>query len=190
VAGWCWDTGQTDALAAHAEAALAIDPRGPAAHRLAGLAALAKGDARNAQFHLQTALASDPADFAAADHLALILAAQSDKNEQRKGLELAHLAARKYSGRNDAVVTLAYVQLALGDAKAANSTLRQVDWRRSLSRDSAYRAAKIAEAVGDLVSAKKLVQTALESSGPFLNQRQARQSLEQWTAATKTRGNR
>ena len=45
-------------------------------------------------------------------------------------------------------------------------------------------AARIAAAVGDVASAKKLVESALESAGPFLNQRQARQALEQWTAAT------
>jgi len=188
VAQWCWDTGQMGELAAHANAALAIDPRGAAAHRLRGLAAMAQNAADTAQTHFETALASDPGDFTSADYLALILAEKSDKESQRRALELATLAARTFAGRNDAVITLAWVQLAQGDAPAANRTLRGVDWRRSLSRDSAYRAARIAGAVGDTASAKKLVQTALESGGPFLNEREAVRWLNQWTAAGKARG--
>jgi Tfp pilus assembly protein PilF len=168
--------------------ALAIDPRGAAAHRLRGLAAVAQGDAAAAETHLEAAMAGDPGDFLAADYLARVLAEKQDPQSRRRALELATLAPRKFGGRNDAVITLAWVYFVQGDTPAATKTLKSVDWRRSLSRDSAYRAARIAAASGDVASAKTLVQSALESSGPFLNQSDATRLFNQWTAATKTRG--
>jgi tetratricopeptide (TPR) repeat protein len=188
VAQWCWDTGRIGELSQHADAALAINASDPAAHRFRGLAAVAQGDAETAEKHFEAALAGDPGDYLSSDHLALVLAENSDVQRRKRALDLATLAARKFPGRNDPIITLAWVQLSQGDASTANRTLRGVDWRRSLSRDSAYRAAQIAAAAGDTASAKKLMQTALESAGPFLNKRQAEKLLNQWTAASKTPG--
>ena len=179
VAQWAVSTCEIDLAVEHAKAATALAPDAAEGFILLGTAARHQDDLPAAEAALRKAVALAPAEFAATNQLALVLASAEKAPEKlRLAFQYARLnvAANSDLGQvmgREAAVTLAYVMHLLGQSKQAEAGLRQALAAGSVGGDAAYFASLVLSARGDEKTAQAILQQALSRESCFAMRKKA-----------------
>jgi len=179
-AQWGLESGMVDFAKTNAKAALEIDPDSLPARIAIGVVARHEKDLRRAEEIFAEAHLQSPANFAAANHLALTLIQKTDTAQRRRALEFAQINARIYAdlrhptGR-EAAVTLAWILFNVGREAEAMQYLSAAARAGNLSPESTYYAAKILVGRNRPESARKLLEKLLKQRRAFLHRPEAEQ---------------
>lgn len=182
-AQWGLDSGALDFAEANARAALEMDPNSLPAKIASGVVARYEKDLPRAEEIFAAAHLQSPANFAAANHLALTLIKKPETAEHRRALEFAQINARIYAdlrhptGR-EAAVTLAWILYNVGREAEAMQYLSAAARAGTLTPESTFYAAKILVGRGSQQSARKLLEKLLKEREAFLHRPDAEQLLE------------
>jgi tetratricopeptide (TPR) repeat protein len=192
VADWALSAGLNDLAKENADAARKLDATSVLALVLAGRAARQRGDLKEAESLLQTAVIESPANFAAANHLALTLSASDDKEKKRRAYEYAQLNFRSYSDQNtpagrEAAVTYAWLLFQSGREAEAEQLLQAALRAGSISNESAYFAASIFSRRGNEKLAVQILGPVLGLDLAFPSREDAKRLLETLNAAKEKR---
>lgn len=174
VARWNWEAGRLAVAAKHADAALALDPDSLDAQRLVAQAAFYQGDFPLAESRLEKLRERAPGDFTITNLLAWCLGASDDAAKRSRAVELAGLNSERYPDRAEAIATLGWTLARAGHPKEALAQLTRIKANASLSRDAAYRVARVLHDANERDQALELLRGALESPGLFASESEAR----------------
>jgi tetratricopeptide (TPR) repeat protein len=176
LAEWNWEQGQLDAAKLHADEALKLKPDMIEAKVIRGLVARFQKDYLEAEKQFQSAHLLSPANFTAANQLALVLSEQDDEGKLRRARELGELNVRQYPNNTEAAAALAGIYFKVGRTDDAAQLLQAVANAGAMSGDAAYVMGQILAARNNKEEAMRLLRAALDARGPFAN-REAAQAL-------------
>jgi tetratricopeptide (TPR) repeat protein len=166
--------GRLDAAATYAGEALKLKPDALDAHLLAAQAAYFQGKPPEAEQQLETLREAAPGNFAVVNLLAWALAASDDAAKLQRSVELAALNAQRFPDSAEAAATLAWALFRSDKKTESHASLRRIRANASLSRDAAYYAARILHDAGESAQAQLLLDGALNNTGPFAAEAEAR----------------
>lgn len=165
--------------AAEAETQLAAMPGDSAADPrrqfLRGLAARCRGDLDAAQNLFATLQRDNPADWAAANQLALVLIERTDEALRVRAAQLAEVNLKQSPDRATALATAGWVQLRLGDLAAAEKLLQQSLTAATPAPATRYYVSRLLAAQGRTAEAEKWRLEALEQPGLWVERTRVRE---------------
>lgn len=167
VALWYLETDRPADAQTHLDAAANLDPDYPELTRLQGLAARYRRDWPTAASIFESLYSENPADFAASNQLALVLVEQ-DESQQRRAVQLAEINARQYPKNAEALATLGWVYYRAGRLDDAERVLKSAVDGGRLSPETAYYLAQVLIAREQSDEARKLLESAVAATGPFI----------------------
>lgn len=173
-AQWNWDAGRLDGVARHAAAALKLNAESLDALLLSAQAAYYQGSVAEAERQLETLSEKSPGNFNVVNLLALLLADSDEPTKLQRGLELAALNSERFPDSAEAATTLAWALFRNDKKGESRASLQRIKANSTLSRDAAYRAARMMHDGGQTELAIELVDGALASTGPFAAEAGAR----------------
>jgi tetratricopeptide (TPR) repeat protein len=173
-AQWNWEAGRLPIADKHAEAALKIQPDSLDAQLLAAQTDYYQHDFALAEPRLEKLREQAPGNFVAANLLAWTLADSDDAAKRKRAVELAGLNAERFPGNAEAVATLGWSLYRAGHAKEAVAQLARIKGNASLSRDAAYRVARVMYEANERDKALELLEGTLKSTGLFAAEKEAR----------------
>jgi tetratricopeptide (TPR) repeat protein len=177
-AQWAMNAQRLDEAARYADAAVTLAPDSIEAKLLRGTIALFSGDYQAAESDLEAVHLYTPANFAAANNLALALCEQNDESKKRRALEYAQINGRQYPKQKEALSTLGWVLYKSGQLDNAESVLREAAAGAGPSGDTAYYLARVLIDRGRGAEAKPLLSTALKTKLSFLYREDAENQLK------------
>lgn len=173
-AQWNWEAGRLDEAAKHAAAAIQLQPDSLDAQLLAAQAAYFRNEQRDAEARLEKLQQQSPGNFVVANLLAWSLSASDDPTKQQRAVELAGLNSERFPDSAEAAATVGYALFRAGHSKEALAQLTRIKANATLSRDAAYRVARVLYESNQRDQAVELLQGALESPGLFAAEAEAR----------------
>jgi Tfp pilus assembly protein PilF len=177
-AQWCWELGKLEEAEAHATEALKLNPKYYMAKILRGVIALFRKDYATAEMYFESAQNQSPKDFAAGNNLALALIEQKDDAKKRKALDLAENNVKLFPRSADAYSTYGWVLYKLGRTEEAEKALRTAVSGGTFGAETAYYLARVLADRGREADARKLLESAVASTGPFAQREEAKALLE------------
>jgi tetratricopeptide (TPR) repeat protein len=184
-AQWNWESGRLPIADKHAEAALKLKPESLDAQLLAAQADFYQRDFALAEPRLEKLREQSPGNFVATNLLAWTLSDSDDAAKRKRAVELAGLNAEHFPGSAEAVATVGWALHRAGLKKEAVGQLARIKGNASLSRDAAYRVARVMYEANERDKALELLRGALESPGLFASEKEAKE----WQTSL-TRGGR
>ena len=172
------ETGQLEEAEKRAAAAMNLDAKSLDAKILRGVIALFQKDYKGAELYFESAHLQSPGNFAASNNLALALIEQKDESKKRRALEYAEANARQFPKNAEAASTYGWALYKLGRMDEAEQALRAAASGGTFSADTAYYIARVSVDRGQEEDAKKLLESALKSTGPFSQRQEAKALLE------------
>jgi len=204
IANWALTTNQLDLALKHADEAVRLDKHSLTGKLLRGLVARLRHDLSTAEMFYESAHLQSPGNFTASNNLALVLIEQAtaptrderDKEraerKRKRAVEFALMNVQRYpvqgnsNNRFESASTLAWIYYKLDRVQDALRALKAVASAGGFSADSAYLAAQIwSDQQSNLEQAKRLLTSALEKEGPFVNRKKARALLDKLIGETK-----
>jgi tetratricopeptide (TPR) repeat protein len=179
VAEWYWRNNKLEEAQKHAAKALEIKPDLLDAKLIRGIVARFQKDYPEAEKQFEAAHLAAPANFLAANQLALVLAEQQDTEKLNRALQLAQLNAKQHQQEPEVLATLGTVLYKGGRVDDAERFLRQLASMNVMSGDAAYYLGQILAKKNQTDEAKRLLRVALSSQGPFVNRDAAQSLLDQ-----------
>ncbi len=173
-AQWNWEAGRLDAAAKHAAAAIKLNPDSLDAQLLAAQAAYFRNEQSDAEARLEKLQQQSPGNFVVANLLAWSLSASDDPVKRQRAVELAGLNSERFPDSAEAAATVGYALFRAGHAKEALAQLTRIKANATLSRDAAYRVARVLFESNQRDQAMELLRGALDSSGLFAAEAEAR----------------
>jgi tetratricopeptide (TPR) repeat protein len=190
---WLLQQNEIDQAKIHIEAALKIKADDVEVQKLQGLIARIQKDMATAEKIFRRISNDAPADFFATNHLALVLADQTDEVQRGRAVQLAEGNAARYQRSAEALATLGYVYFRankVDDAlKALEAAIKGAQGQ--MSPDTAYYLALCWNDKERYDDAKKVLKGALEAKGLFVYRKEAKElsdKLEKKTAAAPPKG--
>jgi tetratricopeptide (TPR) repeat protein len=173
-ADWLLQQNEIEQAKIHADTAAKIKADDPEVLKIQGLTARIQEDFAKAEQTFRRVLADAPADFFATNHLALVLADQSDKEQRSRAVQYAEMNARANQGTPEAFATLGYVYYRVGNLEGALQALQPfLTGRQPASSDAAYYLALVLNDRDKADEAKKILKAALDAKGLFVYRRKA-----------------
>lgn len=169
--------GDVDGAKLHVDTALRLEPKNIEVQQLQGLVARFAKDYGTAARVFEEILRQQPANFFAANQLALVLSDMSDEPSRKRGLQLAEVNARQYGNNADAATTLAFSYYRNGNRQQAAEILEKViaNTGGRLTADAAYFAALVlSDDATRIDDAKKFVKAGLETTDVFFFRKDAK----------------
>jgi tetratricopeptide (TPR) repeat protein len=180
VAQWYLELNKLDDAKKHADEALRLKPDLIDAKLLRGVIARYQGDLSEAEKQFEAVHLVAPANFAASNQLALVLAEQNDGSKLRRGMELAELNARQFGTNPEVLATLGAIYLRAGRIDEAEQALgRVLNAGQPISGDIAYYVAQLMVKRNKAADAIRWLKMALDAKGPFANRAAAQSLYEQ-----------
>jgi Tfp pilus assembly protein PilF len=173
------NNGNLEAASQHAAKALELDSDSGAAALISGMIALSQQNFDQAAARFQDVALQAPNNFAASNGLALALCEQESDDAKRRALEYAQSNVRKFPRQPEALATLGWTLYKAGQVDQAEQVLGRVFATGNISAATAYYMARIAVQRGRTDQAKRLLQSALDTSGNFAKRDEAEALLEQ-----------
>jgi tetratricopeptide (TPR) repeat protein len=175
-ADWLLQQNEITQAKARADDASKLRPDDVDVLKLQSLIARIQRDFATAEKILRRVLVDAPNDFFAHNHLALVLADQSDIEQRKRAVQYAEMNARANTRSPEAAATLGYVLYRNGNM---NGALQMLQSAVSLaggqaSSDTAYYLALVLADGDKAEDAKKLLKTALDSKGLFVYRNEAK----------------
>jgi superkiller protein 3 len=180
-AAWLLDQGRAAEARPEIEEAVKLDPDSHEARRLHGLIAWHLRDLAAAEKVLETLHREAPADFTAANLLALCLVEQEDAAKRSRGLQLAEVDARQSPRSHEAAATLGWAHYRSGHLDQAERLLRAAVQGVRTTPDIAYFLARVLVDTGRTDDARKLLQSATGLPGAFAHREDAKALLQSVT---------
>lgn len=146
--------------------------------RLSGLVARCLKKYDEAEKSFQSLAQDAPGEFFASNQLALVLASQDDPAKWPRALQLAEVNARAFPKEQEALSTLGWILYRIGRAEDAERLLRAAAARGPIGSDTAYYLGVVLDARGFPDDARKLVKSAVDAEGAFMNLDEAREWLK------------
>lgn len=178
-----------DAAKMHTEMASKIDARNIEVQKMQGLVARYARDYVTAVKIFRDILASSPADFAASNQLALILADMSDDASKKQALQYAEVNARQYQDNIAALSTFGFCLYRNGNVAQAKQVLLKCTVNQQVPPDVVYfLALTLSEDKDTRADAVKLLKNSLESKSFYFYRREAKalaEKLEKEAPATE-----
>ncbi len=181
-AGWLLERGRAADARTESEQAVKLDPTSHDARRLQALVAWHLRDLPAAEKILETLHREAPADFAAADLLALCLVDQDDAAKRSRGLQVAESDARQSPRSPEAIATLGWAHYRAGHLDQADRLLRAAVQGVRTTPDIAYFLARVLNDKGQIDDARKLLQSATGMTGAFAHREDANDLLKSLSA--------
>lgn len=178
VAETYWRDGKLDEAKLHADKALELKPDMLEAQLVRGLIARFSRDYAEAEKRFEAAHLAAPANFLAANQLALALAEQDDPEKLNRALQLAQLNGKQHPQEPEILATMGLVLIKNKRYDEAERLLRQLAGTNQMSGDAAYYLSQVLAQKKQTEEAKQLLQLALASTGPFVNRAEAQAMLE------------
>jgi tetratricopeptide (TPR) repeat protein len=179
LASWLIDQSKLEAAKTHINQATKLDANSRDAAGLRGLVARQERDYPSAEKIFEELHKTAPGDFFAANNLALVLIESGTSAQQKRGVEMAEVNARQYSRNAEALATLGYVYFRTERIDDAEKALAPIAAGGQMSADTAYYMARVLMARSKWAEAKKILETALTTTGQFINRREAEKRLEE-----------
>ena len=177
-AQWAWEQGQLDEAKKQAAAALSIEPNSIEAKLMFGVIALFQKDYRTAETYFENAYLQKPSNFPASNNLALALVEQKDDTKKQRAWSMPKRTCgsirnrarppRRTVGCFTNWASLTMPRRCCGAAVSGGS----------FTADTAYYLARVLADRGRDADAKPLLESALKSSGPFMNRDEATDLLK------------
>ncbi len=164
---------------------LKLDPTSTDARYAAGLIARQMRDYNTAESSFESVLRDAPANFAASNQLALVLAEQEDEAKHRRAVEIAEVNARQYPRNGEAVATLGWAYYRSGKLEQAEKSLQTAISGGRATSDTAYFMAHVMADRGRIDDAARLLQGALRAPGTFAFRKEAQAWLDRITSKPK-----
>jgi uncharacterized protein HemY len=177
-AGWLLERGRAADAKTEADEAVKLDPLSHDARRLQALVAWHLRDLSAAEKILEPLHREAPADFAAADLLALCLVDQDDAAKRSRGLQVAESDAQKSPRSPEALATLGWAHYRAGHLDQADRLLRSAVQGVRTTPDIAYFLARVLNDKGQIDDARKVLQTATAMTGAFAHREDANALLK------------
>jgi Tfp pilus assembly protein PilF len=182
---WLLEQGRIDEAKIHADAAARLDPKAKETDRLRGLIARHSRDYATAEKIFDGLLRDAPADFFASNQLALVLAEQKEEDKKRKAVQLAEVNARQYQKNADALATLGWVYWRNDRAEEAEKALSLAVSGGQATSDTAFYLATVLDKRGKKDDLQKLLQSAVDTTGPFIYRKEATAWLDELKKTAK-----
>lgn len=164
---------------------LKLDPTSTEARYAAGLIARQMRDYKTAESSFESVLRDAPANFAASNQMALVLAEQEDEAKHRRAVEIAEVNARQYPRNGEAAATLGWAYYRAGKLEQAEKSLQAAMSNGRATSDMAYFMAHVMADRGRIDDAAKLLQGALRAPGTFAFRKEAQAWLDRITSKPK-----
>lgn len=133
---------------------------------LLGLIARMEGRLADAQSVFGRLHRDDPSNLAISNQLALVLVQSDDESLRSRALQIAQANVRNQDKSAELWATLGWVQLRLGDRRAAEHSLAMATKLGPLTRDTLYYLREFKRTVGDTSSAEAVDKALAEATGP------------------------
>ena len=184
-AEWALRNNMMDVARSRAAAALKVESSSLEAQLLSGRVALLGAEFKAAEQVFAAAHLQSPANFQAANLLALALIEQDDDAKRRRALEFAELSSNLNPGSSEAAETLGWVYFRLGRTNDADRVLGTAMNTGTLSADGAYYTARLFEQVGRPEDARRLLEKSVQTKQPFAHRREAQSLLTELSPGKK-----
>jgi tetratricopeptide (TPR) repeat protein len=178
-AQWALEMGKMDDARTQIEAAMQLDPKSLDAKILCGIVALFDKDYSRAETYLVSAHNQSPGNFAASNSLALALVEQKDEAKKRSALEYAVANVQQNPKLAEAASTCGWVLYNLGKLDDAEKAFQTAISGGQISPSTAYYMARLSCDRGRKEQARRLLEIALKSTGPFALRQDAKALLEE-----------
>ncbi|MBI2827501.1 MAG: tetratricopeptide repeat protein [Planctomycetia bacterium] len=178
VAQWFMDTNRLEQAKPQIEEALKLDPSSENALYLAGQIARYSRDFPNAKRYFEKAFLEAPANPSIANELALTLNEMGEDPRQR-AQSLAESTYRQNQQSPQAASTLGWIYYKMGRLDEAERLLNLAMAPVTVSPDTAYFYARLAEGRNRTDQAKALLELALKTQGPFAYRQDAQKLFDQ-----------
>jgi len=179
-AHWALETDQINEARDYSSQSLKIDPKSLEAKFLRGVAARLLGDTKTAETEFEEVFLASPANFAASNQYAQVLAEQNDKVKRDKALEIARMNDKMFGGQNsgargiETAATLGWVLFQMDKVTEAAQVMEAILKSGNANPDSLYYAARILKERGQNENAIKLLQAALKNYKAFVHRNDAK----------------
>ncbi len=173
-AQWNWDAGRLDGAAMHAAEALKLNAESLEAQMLSAQTAYYQRRFPEAERQLEALREKSPGNFMVVNLLASLLADSDEPSKLQRSLELAALNSERYPDSAEAAATLAWALFRNDKKTESHASLQRIKANSTLSRDAAYRSARMLHDAGQPEQAIELLNGALETTGPFAAEAEAR----------------
>lgn len=114
---------------------------------------------------------ANPEDLESADQLALVLLESEEEGKRARSIQLSESNLRRSPNSEAAVATAAWVQFHMGSLDTADRLLSSLVSKIAISPQTAYYISEVLKSQGKTVEAKTLLDTAINSSGMFVQRR-------------------
>ena len=146
--------------------------------------AFAKQSYAIAESHYQAILQREPANFDAANMLALCMVESSDSEKQKKALEISTRNFRSIPDNLVAQASLGYIHFKLGEFEKAKAFLTTAAKTPGTSPEVEYFVASCLRQFGQKEAAREIVGKALDKKGLFLYRAPAKKLLAELGGST------
>lgn len=187
IAAWHLEQGQPEKAEQHAHSAAKLDPKVTDLTLLRGTIARHLRHYEAAEEYFQEHHTAFPADIRASNQLALVLIEQADRDKHLRAVQLAEINARQYPRSAEALATLGWVYFKVGRLAEAEKALQAATAGGQSSSDTAYYLARVLAGRGRLERVTELLQSAIETPGPFVFREEAQRWLAQLRAKVSTK---
>jgi Tfp pilus assembly protein PilF len=178
---WLLERGRATEARPEIDEAVKLEPESKDAKRLRGLIAWHLRDLAAAEQFLEPLHREAPADEAAANFLALSLVEQEDATKRKRGLELAEVNALQFPRSPAVQATLGWALYRQGRPEQADQRLRAAVSGTRITADIAYFLARVLADKGQTDDARKLLQSATQSTSAFAHRDDATALLKTLT---------
>jgi tetratricopeptide (TPR) repeat protein len=180
-AAWLLDRGQPTLARTEIDQARKLDPELKDVERVRALVAWYLRDLAGAEAILEPMHRDAPADSVVANLLALALIEQEDKAKQSRGLQLADVIAQQFPRSPEIQATLGWALYRAGRLEPAEQKLRGAVAGGRTTPDIVYFLARVLADRGQTDDARKLLESATNSTSPFAHRAAAAALLKSLT---------
>ena len=180
-AAWLLDRGRPALARTEIDQAKKLDPDLKDAEKVRALVSWYLRDLAGAEAILEPMHHDAPADSVVANLLALTLIEQDDKAKQSRGLQLADVNAQQFPRSPEIQATLGWALYRAGRLEPAEQKLRAAVAGGRTTPDIVYFLARVLADKGHTDDARKLLQSATNSTGAFAHRDAAATLLKSLT---------
>jgi tetratricopeptide (TPR) repeat protein len=174
---WCLQNNQLSEAQRYADTAIKLDPNSLEAKLARGIVARMQKDFAAAKKYLEDANTQSPGNAAVINQLALVLLEQKGEADHKRAMEYAELNRKLNPNNAEAAATLGWIAYRMGRKGDAQRALNAIVQTGNLTSESAYYVAYVLKDQGQLPSAIKLLESALNNDRPFAYRDEAEQLL-------------
>ncbi len=177
-AAWLLEVDRPDEACDHVETAGRLGLESRELTLLLGQLCRARRDYEQAEQYFLQLHQESPADFQAGNLLALALVEQDDPSKRERARQLAEVNARQYPQSADALATLGWIHYRQGRKDEAFRALTAAASAGGASSQTAYFLAYLLADRGQIEDAERLLRTAIDAPGVFVDRVAAKQWLD------------